>query len=217
MKNPAANKFAFPACLAAGLGFNSTQQQPSEGLMMIYLICLVVGLVFTLVSVVAGHFFGGHGDHVGGSGGHAEAGADSSDMPGISIFSPTIIASFITAFGGFGLIFSEIPPTKQGDRQRAAVHGLRPGALRACCLCFCARCSATRKVPANRTSPQLAGTEASVVVAHPRKWRRRNRLCRQRHALHRAGAHGKWRGHRQRQAGQNHARRRHAILRRTAN
>ena len=80
---------------------------------MIYLICLVVGLVFTLISVMAGHFFGGHGDHVGGSGGHAEAGADSSDMPGISIFSPTIIASFITAFGGFGLIFSEFAPTSR--------------------------------------------------------------------------------------------------------
>jgi membrane protein implicated in regulation of membrane protease activity len=81
--------------------------------MTIYLFCLVVGLVFTVVSVLAGHFFGGHGDHVGGSGGHAEAGADSSDMPGISIFSPTIIAAFITAFGAFGLIFSEFEPTKK--------------------------------------------------------------------------------------------------------
>ncbi|HEY5233847.1 MAG TPA: NfeD family protein [Verrucomicrobiae bacterium] len=81
--------------------------------MMIYAICLAAGLVFTMLSVLAGHFFGGHGDHVGGSGGHAEAGADSSDMPGISIFSPTIIAAFITAFGGFGLIFSEFPATKQ--------------------------------------------------------------------------------------------------------
>jgi membrane protein implicated in regulation of membrane protease activity len=78
----------------------------------IYLFCLVVGLVFTLFSVVAGHFLGGHGDHVSGSGGHAEAGADASDMPGISIFSPTIIASFITAFGGFGLIFSAFPLTR---------------------------------------------------------------------------------------------------------
>jgi membrane protein implicated in regulation of membrane protease activity len=81
--------------------------------MMIYLFCLVVGLVFTLVSVAVGHFFGGHGDHVGGSGGHAEAGADNSDMPGISIFSPTIVASFITAFGAFGLIFTEYEPTKR--------------------------------------------------------------------------------------------------------
>src|SRR5580692_577556 len=78
----------------------------------IYLFCLVVGLVFTLFSVIAGHFLGGHGDHVAGSGGHAEAGADSSDMPGISIFSPTVIASFITAFGAFGLIYSAIKATK---------------------------------------------------------------------------------------------------------
>jgi hypothetical protein len=79
----------------------------------IYLFCLVVGLVFTLFSAVAGHFFGGHEGHVAGSGGHAEAGADTSDMPGISIFSPTIIASFVTAFGGFGIILSEIPATSK--------------------------------------------------------------------------------------------------------
>jgi membrane protein implicated in regulation of membrane protease activity len=81
--------------------------------MIIYAICLVVGLVFTLVSVLAGHFFGGHDAHVAGSGGHAEAGADSSDMPGISIFSPTVMASFVTAFGGFGLIFTQFPATSK--------------------------------------------------------------------------------------------------------
>lgn len=80
--------------------------------MIIYGICLVVGLIFTVVSVMVGHFFG-HGDHVAGSGGHVEAGADSSDAPGISIFSPTIIASFVTAFGGFGLIFSQFAKTSR--------------------------------------------------------------------------------------------------------
>lgn len=79
----------------------------------IYLFCLVVGLVFTLFSVVLGHFLGGHEGHVDGSGGHAEAGADSSDMPGVSIFSPTVIATFITAFGGFGIMFTEIPATSR--------------------------------------------------------------------------------------------------------
>ena len=79
----------------------------------IYLICLGVGFVFTLFSAVFGHIFGhgGHDGHVDGSGGHAEAGIDSSDMPGVSAFSPTIIASFITAFGGFGVIFHQIPAT----------------------------------------------------------------------------------------------------------
>jgi hypothetical protein len=78
----------------------------------IYLICLGVGLVFTLLTAFFGHVLGGgHDAHVGGSGGHVEAGADSSDMPGVSIFSPTVITTFITAFGGFGIIFHQIPAT----------------------------------------------------------------------------------------------------------
>ena len=81
---------------------------------LIYLVCLGVGLLFTLLSALMGHVFGhgggDHGgDHVGGSHGGVEAGADGSDMPGISAFSPSIIASFITAFGGCGLLFSRIP------------------------------------------------------------------------------------------------------------
>ena len=81
--------------------------------MIIYIICLGVGLVFTLISAFFGHVFGGgHEGHVDGSGGHAEAGVDSSDMPGVSVLSPTIIASFITAFGGFGIILSQFPATK---------------------------------------------------------------------------------------------------------
>jgi membrane protein implicated in regulation of membrane protease activity len=80
---------------------------------LIYVICLGVGLVFTLVSAIAGHIFGGgHEGHVDGSGGHAEAGVDASDMPGVSAFSPTIISSFVTAFGGFGLILSQIKATR---------------------------------------------------------------------------------------------------------
>ena len=79
----------------------------------IYLICLGVGLVFTLATAIMGHAFGhGHDAHMGGSGGHAEAGVDASDMPGVSAFSPTVIASFITAFGGFGIIFHQIPLTR---------------------------------------------------------------------------------------------------------
>jgi membrane-bound ClpP family serine protease len=80
---------------------------------IIYFICLGVGLVFTLLTAFFGHIFGGggHDAHVGGSGGHAEAGGDTSDMPGVSIFSPTVMATFITAFGGFGLIFHQIPLT----------------------------------------------------------------------------------------------------------
>ena len=80
--------------------------------MIIYAICLVVGLLFTLISAIAGHFFGGHDGADVGTGGHAEAGFDHSGVPGISVFSPTVLAAFITAFGAFGLIFSSIKATE---------------------------------------------------------------------------------------------------------
>lgn len=81
---------------------------------LVYLICFGVGLLFTICSALFGHIFGGdgHDGHVDGSGGHAEAGADASDMPGVSALSPTVIASFVTAFGGIGMILHQIPATR---------------------------------------------------------------------------------------------------------
>ena len=79
--------------------------------MIIYAICLVVGLLFTIISAIVGHFFGGHEGTDVGTGGHAEAGFDESGVPGISFFSPTVLASFVTAFGAFGLIFTQIEAT----------------------------------------------------------------------------------------------------------
>ena len=76
--------------------------------MILYLICLVVGLVFTIISAVAGHLFGGHDGMDVGTGGHAEAGFDDSGVPGVSFFSPTVLACFITAFGACGLVLSRI-------------------------------------------------------------------------------------------------------------
>ncbi len=81
--------------------------------MIIYAICLALGLVFTIFSAIAGHFFGGHDAHVDvGTGGHADAGYDHSGVPGISFFSPTVLASFVTAFGACGLILDRIPATR---------------------------------------------------------------------------------------------------------
>lgn len=80
--------------------------------MILYAICLAVGLVFTLISAVAGHFFGGHDGGDVGTGGHAEAGFDHSGMPGISFFSPTVLAAFVTSFGACGLILSKIKATE---------------------------------------------------------------------------------------------------------
>ena len=78
---------------------------------IVYTICLVFGLIFTLFSAVAGHFFGGHGDVHVGMGGHADGGIGHDGVPGISVLSPTVLASFITAFGALGLIFCKIDAT----------------------------------------------------------------------------------------------------------
>src|SRR5438105_655785 len=80
--------------------------------MIIYTACLALGLLFTIISAVAGHFFGHDGHADVGTGGHVEAGLDTHGMPGISFFSPTVLASFVTAFGAFGIVFSHLETTK---------------------------------------------------------------------------------------------------------
>ena len=77
--------------------------------MIIYTICLVFGLMFTLLSAFLGHLFGGH-DTIG-TDGQADAGLGNDGMPGVSFFSPTVLASFITAFGAFGLVLVSMPAT----------------------------------------------------------------------------------------------------------
>ncbi|HEX2854786.1 MAG TPA: sigma-70 family RNA polymerase sigma factor [Opitutaceae bacterium] len=78
----------------------------------IYAVCFGVGLLFALLSVIFGHL--GHGshadmDHGAGAQGHAEAGFGTSDMPGFEPVGPTTIATFITAFGGIGMVMNESP------------------------------------------------------------------------------------------------------------
>ncbi len=81
--------------------------------MIIYIACLALGLLFTIISAFMGHFFGGHDVHADlGTGGHAEAGYDHSGVPGISFFSPTVLACFVTAFGACGLVLSRVESLK---------------------------------------------------------------------------------------------------------
>ena len=132
----------------------------------IYLFCLVVGFAFTLLSVTLGHFFGGHGDHLAGSGGHAEAGADSSDMPGISIFSPTIIAAFVTAFGGFGIIFTEIPATGKAVIS-APLSILAAFVVAACLYKFLGMIFSHTQGSSESHVAALVGAEANVITPIP--------------------------------------------------
>src|ERR1035437_5145467 len=111
---------------------------------LIYAVCFGVGLLFAIVSAFLGHLFGGHDVHVDvGTGGHAEAGFQETGMPGLSPFSPTTITSFLTAFGGLGMVFTKIEATHRpwisgaagalwgfDDRRRGGLafrHGLSQG------------------------------------------------------------------------------------------
>jgi membrane protein implicated in regulation of membrane protease activity len=87
------------------------QTSTERGVTMIYAVCLVGGLIFTLLSAVVGHLFGGHGDAHVGMEGQADGGVGHDGVPGISFLSPTVLASFFTGFGAFGLIFSKIGAT----------------------------------------------------------------------------------------------------------
>jgi membrane protein implicated in regulation of membrane protease activity len=86
-------------------------QSTEQGMTIIYAICLVGGLIFTLLSAVVGHLFGGHGDSHVGMEGQADGGVGHDGVPGISFLSPTVLASFVTAFGALGLIFCKIDAT----------------------------------------------------------------------------------------------------------
>jgi membrane protein implicated in regulation of membrane protease activity len=97
----------------------------------IYFICFAVGLLFAMISALFAGVFGGHDGSPAGDTAHAEAGFGAHEMPGFSALSPTTIASFVTAFGGFGMIFSKIPVLASPwlSAPLAAIGGLGVAAL----------------------------------------------------------------------------------------
>ncbi len=111
---------AFAVASAGVLGMAALPAaEPAGSAFYVYLGCFGLGLLFTLLSAVLGHAFGGHGDlghgdaHWDGHAhGHAEGGGGAGDMPGFAPLSPTTIASFITGFGGFGMIFHSMEATR---------------------------------------------------------------------------------------------------------
>ncbi len=135
-------------------------------LFLVYLICFGVGLLFTLASAFMSHDFGhdvtGH-DTGGGTDGHAEAGFGSHDMPGFAALSPTTIASFVTAFGGFGMILSKIEAT-QSPWLSAPIAALGGFAIAACVLwLFRAVFRKTQGSSEGRVAT-LVGTSATVIT-----------------------------------------------------
>lgn len=76
---------------------------------LIYLICFGVGLVFAVASALLAHLFGGHDGHLHAHAPHVEHDFGHGGMPGFGHINPTTVAAFVTAFGGFGLVFNTLP------------------------------------------------------------------------------------------------------------
>jgi membrane protein implicated in regulation of membrane protease activity len=140
-------------------------------LFVVYLICLGVGLVFTIVTASLGHAFGGHEapSQGEGAGGHAEAGfAGSDDMPGFAALSPTSIASFVTAFGGFGMVFTKVEALKNPwiNVPLSALAGLLVAALVVTLFRFVFR--RTQASSEARVAKLIGGT-ATIITPVPEK------------------------------------------------
>ena len=75
-----------------------------------YLFCFVVGFLFSLVSMLLGHFdlSFGHGHAAGGGQGHAGAhGPAAGHAHGLeAMFSPATVAAFLAWFGGTGFLIT---------------------------------------------------------------------------------------------------------------
>jgi membrane protein implicated in regulation of membrane protease activity len=94
----------------------------------IYALCLFIGFFFALISAIASGVMGGHHDfshgadtaHGGGegSGGHGDVSPGvGSHMPQFAPIGPVTIFTFLTCFGGGGMIFSSLEAT-----QKAFLH-----------------------------------------------------------------------------------------------
>jgi membrane protein implicated in regulation of membrane protease activity len=140
-------------------------------LFLVYLICFGVGLVFTLVTAFTSHVWGGHdtdatsGDAPGADG-HAEAGFGTSDMPGFSALSPTTIASFITAFGGFGMILSRIEATSS-PWVSAPLSTLGGFAIAACVLWLFRTVFRRTQSSSESRVASLIGVTATIITPIP--------------------------------------------------
>jgi membrane protein implicated in regulation of membrane protease activity len=87
---------------------------------IVYFICFLVGFVYALVSGALGHFFGGDSHvHLDTSG---HVGFDGGDA-GLSIASPTLIAAFLSGFGGAGLIAHNLYGPSPGVGLMIAIVG----------------------------------------------------------------------------------------------
>ncbi len=123
-------------------------------MLLLYALCAGAGLLFLIGTAVFGEMFG-HDLDVAGA-----------DIPGAGVLSPLTIATFVTAFGGLGLIFHHISATSPPVVSVAlSVFGaLGIAALLVTCLRFIF--SRTQSSSESHVAT-LGGLPASVITPIP--------------------------------------------------
>jgi len=176
----------------------------------IYLFCLVVGLAFTLLSGLLGHFFGAM------RGTWAAAAAMPKPAPTAAIC-PGFRFSFHHRWRPYHrlwrlrIIFTELAGHPAGDYQRSFVYRGRPHHSRRPLQILSAIFSHTQGSSESHVAA-LVGTEASVITPIPEHGVGESPTWSAAVATP-PRAYGQWLGHWRRPVGKNQTRRRHAVLR----
>ena len=99
--------------------------------------------------------------------GHADAGVGNDGVPGVSFFSPTVLACFITAFGAFGLIFCKLDATSNPWINAPAGLRRRAGRWRMVVLWLFNAMFKRRGGSSESRVAQLIGLTAAIVTPIP--------------------------------------------------
>ena len=123
-------------------------------MLLLYALCAGAGLLFLVGTAVFGEMFG-HDLDVSGA-----------DVPGAGVLSPLTIATFVTAFGGLGLVFHNITATSR-PMVSVALSGLGAVGI-AALLVTCLRYIFSRTQSSSESHVgTLAGMSASVITPIP--------------------------------------------------
>jgi len=123
-------------------------------ILLLYALCAGAGLLFLIGTAVFGELFG-HDVDVAGA-----------DVPGAGVLSPLTIATFVTAFGGLGLVFHHISATS-APAVSAALSVFGAAGL-AALLVTCLRFIFNRTQSSSESHvATLSGLSASVITPIP--------------------------------------------------
>jgi len=131
------------------------------GIKFLYYACFFLGFFYALISSVLSHFFdGGHdagADAHPGDGGHGDS--------SLSVLSPTIVAAFISGFGGTGILITGLT---QWSVLAGAMTSVAGGLFLAFAAFFLLGLLYSRTQGGSEyLTSELTGVDAEVITAIP--------------------------------------------------